>query len=89
MKLTATRDRWALSQDLKGDAESRDFSRLQAAKHAQDVYRIIAMMTMEERDRSSEVVQLLSSTDAFNTAMQYAGRTTLQTTQYLLFKSSG
>jgi hypothetical protein len=70
MKLTATRDRWALSQDLKGDAESRDFSRLQAAKHAQDVYRIIAMMTMEERDRSSEVVQLLSSTDAFNTAMQ-------------------
>jgi hypothetical protein len=70
MKLTATRDRWALSQDLTGDAESREFSRLQAAKHAQDVYRVIAMMTMEERDRSREVVKLLSSTDAFNTAKQ-------------------
>jgi hypothetical protein len=70
MKLTATRDRWALSQDIARGEESREFSSLQAAKHAQDVYRVIAMMTMEERDRASEVVDLLSRTDAFNTAKQ-------------------
>lgn len=70
MKLTATSERWALSQDLKRNEESREHSRLQAAKHAQDVYRVIAMMTMEERDRASDVVDSLSGTDAFNTAMQ-------------------
>lgn len=70
MKLTATRDRWVSSQDLASDEESREFSRLQAAKHAQDVYRVIAMMTMEERDRASEVVESLIGTDAFDAAKQ-------------------
>ena len=70
MKLTATRDRWVSSQDLARDEDSREFSRLQAAKHAQDVYRVIAMMTMEERDRASEVVESLIETDAFDTAKQ-------------------
>lgn len=70
MKLTATRDRWVLSQDLASDEEFREFSRLQATKHAQDVYRIIAMMTMEERDRASEVVESLNRTDAFEAAKQ-------------------
>ena len=70
MKLTATRDRWVSSQELACDEESREFNRLQAAKHAQDVYRVIAMMTMEERDRASEVVESLIGTDAFNTAKQ-------------------
>jgi hypothetical protein len=71
MKLTATRDRWVSSQDLASGEDSREFNRLQAAKHAQDVYRIIAMMTMEERDRASEVIELLNGTDAFNTAKQF------------------
>lgn len=70
MKLTATRDRWVSSQDLASDEEFREFSRLQAAKHAHDVYRVIAMMTMEERNRASEVVNSLGGTDAFNTARQ-------------------
>ena len=70
MKLTATRDRWVSSQDLTRDEEFREFSRLQAAKHAQDVYRVIAMMTMEERDRASEVVESLNGTDAFDAAKQ-------------------
>ena len=71
MKLTATRDRWGSSQDLARDDEFRVFSRFQAAKHAQDVYRVIAMMTMEERDRASEIVESLIETDAFNTAKQF------------------
>ena len=70
MKLTATRDRWISSQDLARHEESREFNRLQAAKHAQDVYRVIAMMTMEERDRASEVVESLVETDAFDVAKQ-------------------
>ena len=70
MKLTATRDRWVSSQHLASDEEFREFSRLQAAKHAQDVYRVIAMMTMEERDRASEVVESLNGTDAFDAAKQ-------------------
>lgn len=70
MKLTATRDRWVSSQDLASGEDSREFNRLQAAKHAQDVYRVIGMMTMDERDRASEVIELLNGTDAFNTAKQ-------------------
>ena len=70
MKLTATRDRWVSSQDLSRDEEFREFNRLQAAKHAQDVYRVIAMMTIEERDRANEVVESLHGTDAFDAAEQ-------------------
>jgi hypothetical protein len=66
MKLTATHDRWVSSQDLASDEASREFSRLQAAKHAQDVYRVIAMMTMEERERANEVVESLIDADACN-----------------------
>ena len=68
MKLTATHDRWALSQALGRD--DREFSLLQAAKHAHDVYHVIAMMTMEECDQASEVAKSLSGTDACNTAKQ-------------------
>ena len=70
MKLTAARDRWVSSQDLARDEESRESRRVQAAKHAQDLYRVIAMMTLEERDRSSEVVESLIGTDAFEIATQ-------------------
>ncbi len=65
MKLTATRDRWASSQDLQLNEEPREFDRAQAAKHAQDVFRVVAMMTMEERDRASEVRASIAKTDAF------------------------
>lgn len=68
MKLTATSDRWATLQDLEYDEEYRDFNRLQAAKHALDVYRVIAMITIEERDRANEVVESLVKADAFTTA---------------------
>lgn len=70
MKLTATSDRWASSQNPQLDEEPREFSRAQAAKHAQDVYRIVAMMTMEERDRASDVIASIVGTDAFRIAAQ-------------------
>ena len=65
MKLTATSDRWALNQDTQIDEERREFSRAQAAIHAQDVYRVVAMMTMDERDRASEVIASIVETSAF------------------------
>ncbi|WP_442510457.1 hypothetical protein SH528x_002079 [Novipirellula sp. SH528] len=70
MKLTATSDRWAISQVTQIDEELREFSRAQAAKHAQDVYRVVAMMTMDERDRASEVVASIVETDSFRIAAQ-------------------
>lgn len=70
MKLTATGDRWSVSQDPQLDEEPREYSRMQSAKHAQDVYRIVAMMTIEERDRASEVVASIVETNAFSIARQ-------------------
>lgn len=70
MKLTATMDRWAAAQNLDRDEEQREFDRLQAAKHAQDVYRVVAMMTIDERDRADEVVNAISETEAFGVAIE-------------------
>jgi hypothetical protein len=70
MKLTATMDRWASAQNLDRDEEQREFDRLQAAKHAHDVYRVVAMMTMDERDRAGEVATSLLETDAFDFATE-------------------
>lgn len=70
MKLTATNDRWASSQDLQFDEESRDFSRAQATKHAQDVFRVIAMTTMDERDQAGDVVASIEKTDPFRVAAE-------------------
>ena len=70
MKLTATMDRWAAAQNLDRDEKQREFDRLQAAKHAQDVYRVVAMMTMDERDRADEVATSLLETEAFRFAAE-------------------
>ncbi len=70
MKLTASKDRWISSQDPERDEEQRKFDREQAVKHAQDAYRVVAMMTMDERDRASEVVASIATNDAFHTAAQ-------------------
>lgn len=70
MKLTATMDRWAAAQNLDRDEEQREFDRLQAAKHAQDVYRVVAMMTIDERDRADDVVNVLLDTEAFGVAIE-------------------
>ena len=70
MKLTATRDRWSLSQSLDLDEQGRDYSRFQAAKHAQDVFRTIALMTLQERDHAGEVVASIGEHDAFRRARE-------------------
>jgi hypothetical protein len=65
MKIVAMRDRWHRSQDTAKGEEYRTFHGEQAIKHAQDVCRVIAMTTAEERDRAGQVVNVIRSTDSF------------------------
>lgn len=70
MKLVALRDRWDKSQDQLEDAERRDFSRIQAIKHGQDVCRTIAMMTEEERNLTNDVLLAVKHSSHFKAAAQ-------------------
>ena len=70
MKLTATHDRWERSQVPSLDEEQRGFERAQAAKHAQDVCRIVAMTTMDERDHADEVLSDLADREEFQIAAE-------------------
>ena len=65
MKLTATQDRWTHSEDSTRDQEWRLFSREQAIKHAQDVCRVVAMVTRDESDAIPEVVDAIRATPEF------------------------
>ena len=64
MKLTAMRDLWGHYQSAEDESE-RDFTRTQAEKHAQDVCRIVAMMSEVERDQSAEIISSIKAEDAF------------------------
>jgi len=55
----AHEQRWKFLKRLPGD------QLIVVEMHAQDVYRVVAMMTMEERDRASEVVEAIVGTDTF------------------------
>ena len=68
MKLTAMRDRWETSQDPSKSQRDREFSQLQATKHAQDVCRVIAMVTVDERDSANGVVAAIKHEIPFQTA---------------------
>jgi len=64
-KLIASRDRWVKSQDQSKLQEFRGFSQEQATKHAQDVCRIVAMVTESERDDSQKIVEELRGSQPF------------------------
>lgn len=68
MKLTATQDRWMCSEDANNSEERRSFSRGQAIKHAQDVCRVVAMVTRDERDTSAAVVEAVRGMPEFDNA---------------------
>lgn len=68
MKISAMRDRWNKSRDDNQGEERRAFSREQARKHAQDLCRLIAMVTRDERDHAAEVVKAIRVTPEFNGA---------------------
>lgn len=65
MKLTAAKDQWDRSQKTVLKTEKRDYSRAQAIKHGHDVCRVVAMMTIGERDRATEVIDAIRSSSQF------------------------
>ena len=70
MKLTAMRDRWIISEDAAQSEERRGFSRLQAIKHAQDVCRVVALVTRDESDTTPNVVEAIRVMPEFTNATQ-------------------
>jgi len=59
MKLTAMRDRWLASQDASKSAETRELESRQARKHAEDAFRIVAMMTREESETAIKILEVV------------------------------
>lgn len=70
MKLTAAHERWAISQDPNQKEELRTFSRVQAIKHAQDVCRVVAMVTRGESDTTNSVLDAIRTAPEFLNAAQ-------------------
>jgi len=68
MKLTAMRDRWLASQDTSKSDEIRELENRQARKHAEDVFRIVAMMTREESATTGIVLDAVSERPVFTEA---------------------
>ncbi len=68
MKLSAMRSQREQSLKPEIPAEKRTLYQAQAAKHANDVCRIVAMITREERDAAEEVVAALAAESVFEEA---------------------
>lgn len=65
MKLTAMRDRWLMSQDASRSAEVREFESRQARKHAEDVFRIVAMITAEENEIGNGILKVVRGNSSY------------------------
>lgn len=68
MKLVAMRDRRLASQDASKSADERQIEEGQARKHAEDVCRVMAMMTREESELAGNVLDAVRATPVFATA---------------------
>ena len=68
MKLTAMNSFWNEANKPDEKHERRARLRKQAEKHAQDVCRTVAMMTIEERDHAEEVVEAIGETEPYKKA---------------------
>lgn len=73
MKMTAMRDRLQRAEDLKESNEYRSFQRAEAVKHSQDVCRVVAMVTQEERDTAAQVVAAIREQAVFGEATSICG----------------
>lgn len=65
MKLVAMRDRRLASQDAAKSADERRIEEGQARKHAEDVYRVMAMMTREESELAGNILDAVRVTSVF------------------------
>lgn len=69
MKMTAAEDRWRTYRAASPEDPDREFHRLQAVKHGQDVCRAVAMMGAREFQESGDVVAQIRETSAFQKAI--------------------
>jgi hypothetical protein len=65
MMLTAAADRRQHSQNPEKSAEARQFAGSQAEKHANDVWRVIAMATRNESDHATEILNSIRTTSVY------------------------
>lgn len=70
MKMVAASERRSKSLDPVNALERRLFDEKSAAKHAQDVYRAIAMVTREENDHAPEVLGAIREKPAYVNAVR-------------------
>lgn len=68
MKLTAAHDRWKSANHPDKPEDFRSFSRAQAIKHAQDVCRMVAMVSRDESDATPPIIEALRDTAEFQRA---------------------
>jgi hypothetical protein len=69
MKLVSTRDRRRMSDDAEQSEKHRSFHMQQAIKHAQDVARVVAMTTRDERDHAPDVIASIRENASFADAV--------------------
>lgn len=69
MKVTAAGDQWQKYRAASPEYPDREFHRLQAVKHGQDVCRAVAMMGDDEFQKCGGVVSKIRETPAFQKAM--------------------
>lgn len=68
MKLVAMRDRRLVSQDASKSADERQIEEGQARKHAEDVGRVMAMMTREESELVGNILDAVRAAPVFAAA---------------------
>jgi len=71
MKLVAAGDYRDRSAETTRPSENRQFARNQASKHANDVCRAIAMMTIDEGDSAGDIVPAIADSEPFKRAQAY------------------
>lgn len=73
MKITAAQDQWEKWENPKQDPRyGKTENREKAIKHAEDVFRVVAMVTREEADQSEEILAAVRSSDAYAKAANFA-----------------
>ena len=68
MKITAAHELWEKGQSITQDARDK---RDKAIKHAEDVFRVIAMVTRAEADQSAEILAAIRLSQAYQKAADF------------------
>lgn len=70
MKMVAVRDRQLKGRDADASPEKRAAENRQAVKHANDLFKVIAMVTQEENEHISDVLVAVRGAECFDAAAQ-------------------